>query len=196
MKKVIIALVMGVGIAQADVAVEFVNNAGVVTTDGATFVDQALAQLIWSATYDAGVNLATPGGGLSAGEFVLAQLTTTSGFAGTWSDQPIQSVWSNANVGGADINDGYLFVRILNNDAMGAGDNYLQQWVQGPPLTVFNNLDPATEYSTLGQLGGNIGASTFQVIPEPATALMLILGGMGAWIFRRSKLQSQQEEAA
>jgi hypothetical protein len=35
-----------------------------------------------------------------------------------------------------------------------------------------------------------------QVIPEPATALLFGIGGMGAWMVRRSKLKSKEEADA
>lgn len=50
------------------------------------------------------------------------------------------------------------------------------------------NYSPASQY-------GNIGFRTVAigVIPEPATALLFGLGGMGAWLLRRNKLKSKED---
>jgi hypothetical protein len=46
-------------------------------------------------------------------------------------------------------------------------------------------------------LGSNSGAwKNIQAIPEPATALLFGIGGMGAWMVRRSKLKSKEEADA
>jgi len=161
MKKIkLIAVAVAVaGIATADIAVDLVNNAGTITTDGSTFVNQAFVQLVWNATAPAaapgtvGISL------LAAGDYVLDSLTTSVGYAGTWSDQVLGvQQWGNIDVGNVDILAGNLIVRIFDDANKGAGSTFLQFDVDvDGALTEYDNLVGSTVYSTLGQLGGNIG---------------------------------------
>lgn len=50
-------------------------------------------------------------------------------------------------------------------------------------------------YDPGGVNSGLVGGG-WQVVPEPATALLFGIGGMGAWLFRRSKLKSKEESDA
>jgi hypothetical protein len=42
----------------------------------------------------------------------------------------------------------------------------------------------------------NFSGQSWQAVPEPATALLFGIGGMGAWMVRRSKLKSKEEADA
>ena len=42
---------------------------------------------------------------------------------------------------------------------------------------------------------GNSLQVNYAAIPEPATALLFGLGGIGAWLLRRNKLKSREEDA-
>ena len=187
MKKIISILIATsfAGVAFADIAIELKNNGGVVTTDGTTNVGKAFVQLIWTAsTPEAQAGI---GATLGSGEFLLNSLITTDGFAGTWSDQPIGVLtYVDADVGGADINDGYFFVRMFDNTATGLGDFYLQQYQQGIPLAE-SNPDvgaPPPPYNSNTFLGGDLSLGN-QVIPEPAVAALLGIFGGGLLITRR-----------
>jgi len=184
----ILASSLVIATASADLAVDFLNDAGTVTeagSSGGTFVDQVLVQLIWTAstpTQQAGL-----GGALGAGEVLLHSLVTTSTYAGTWSDQP-QGIleYADSDVGDVDINDGYFFVRMFDNTATGLGDFYLQQGQQGSPLTEYDSGLIATIYDTNGELGGlDLDAQGNQVIPEPAVAALLGIFGGGMLVSRR-----------
>ena len=194
MKKILTVLIVSLisGIAAADLAVDLKNNAGLVLeTDGTTYVDQALVQLIWSPTDSA--QAVDTGNHLASGEYLLNTLTTTSGAAGTWGDQ-LQGVleYDDGVVGGTAAEDtiilsGYIFVRIFDNTATELGDWYLQQYVQGPGLTRFNATATETIYQTAGTLGGALNDASFgqQVIPEPAVAALLGIFGGGLLVARR-----------
>ncbi len=43
---------------------------------------------------------------------------------------------------------------------------------------------------------GGASAGDWQAVPEPATALLFGIGGMGAWMIRRNKLKSKEEADA
>ncbi len=194
MKKVLAILTASLisGIAVADLAIELRNDAGLVyETDGTTAVDQALVQLIWSPTDSA--QAVDTGNHLASGEYLLNTLTTTSGYAGTWSDQ-IQGVleYDDEAVGGTVDQDttilsGYIFVRIFDTLKTAKDDWYLQQFVQGPGLTRYNALDTETIYQTNGELGGVLNDATYghQVIPEPAVAGLISIFGTGIIFARR-----------
>jgi hypothetical protein len=52
-------------------------------------------------------------------------------------------------------------------------------------------------YDAGGVVGGLQGAGgDWQAVPEPATALLFGIGGMGAWMIRRNKLKSKEEADA
>jgi hypothetical protein len=52
-------------------------------------------------------------------------------------------------------------------------------------------------YNPGGVVGGLQGSGgDWQAVPEPATALLFGIGGMGAWMVRRSKLKSKEEADA
>jgi hypothetical protein len=52
-------------------------------------------------------------------------------------------------------------------------------------------------YNPGGLDGGLTSAGGgWQAVPEPATALLFGIGGMGAWLFRRNKLKSKEEADA
>jgi hypothetical protein len=194
MKKVlaITAAAVIASVASADIAVDLVNNAGVFTTDGTTYVDTAFVQLVWNAT----APLTTVDASLSnAGDYVLSSLTTTLGYAGTWSDQVLGvQQWADSAVDDANILSGYLTVRIFDTAAMVVGDTFMQFGIDvDGTLTEYDNLVGSTVYSTLGQFGGNIGASTYTVVPEPATIGLFGLGALSAWIVRRNKMKATVE---
>jgi hypothetical protein len=180
------------GIASADIAVNLVNNGGFLTTDGSSYVDTAFVQLVWNATSPS----TTVDASLSnAGDYVLSSLTTTLGYAGTWSDQALGvQTWANSVVDDANILAGYLTVRIYDTAAMVAGDTYLQfdLDVDGT-LTEYNNLVASTVYNTSGLISGDFGSSTYTVVPEPATIGLFGLGALSAWIVRRNKIKATEE---
>lgn len=188
MNKAVSVLTMALiaGIASADIAVDFKNNGDLVYEAGSStvFVDQALVQLIWTASVPS--QQAGVGGTLGDGEQLLYSILTTSGFAGTWSDQyPGILEFVDTDVGGADINAGYFFVRTFDNSALGLGDYYLQQYQQGPVLAEYNTEPAPAPYSTFQELGGSLDAQGNQVIPEPAVAALIGIFGGGMLISRR-----------
>ena len=95
-----------------------------------------------------------------------------------------------------DFTGGHFFTRIYQNNgsngeyfmdiAMGDGANYIYN--PSNTSTVFSdNVVPA---------GVNwVGSNGTQVVPEPATALLFGVGGIGAFIVRRNKKAKEEAEA-
>ncbi len=190
MKKLLLfaQIILAAGVASADLDVEFDNFGGVVTSAGSSGtvgIDQVLAQLIWTASVpvaQAGID-----GALGTGEFLLDSILTTSGYWGTWSnqDQPIKT-YLDGHVGGADINAGYILVRMFDNSAKDLDDFYLQYLIAGPSLIEFNTAPRPTAYNTSGLIGGgDIDIQGNQVIPEPTVAALIAVFGGGMLVGRR-----------
>jgi len=195
MKKnaLITILVLITGFASADLDIEFDNFGGTVTaagSGGTVGIDQVLAQLIWTAsvpTAQAGVD-----GALGTGEFLLDSILTTSGFWGAWSDQD-QTVktYLDSDVGDADINVGYFFVRMFDNAAKAINNFYLQYLAAGPTLTEYDTDPRPTQYLTSGLIGGNdIDDQGLQVIPEPTVVSLIVIFGGGMLVGRRIFVKS------
>jgi len=204
MKKIIVMVVAALiaSVSVADVGVELLNSGGLFTTDGSSYLDRAFVQLVWNdgTTVESGSGIQVNSVLVAAGDSVLVDFTTTSGYAGTWTDLgDMGGIFANANVGGVNILNGYLTVRVFNAANMGVGVLGFEYDVDiDGTLTQYDPLNLSTKYSTDGLIsGGNFGAlaagnaNVVQVVPEPATALLFGIGGFGAWLVRRNKLSSK-----
>jgi len=203
-KAIMIATVAVAGVVCADLSTIFQNTQIIIDDGSGGLADGAKVQLIWS-----GAGIQTAGGGqfnvlngaTLGGEFVLAETTTFgSGGAqpagnGLW--QPVQDVYFNSDVGGADINSGFFFTRIFNATGA-AGESFLDIGQVDASLWVYDDgstltppaPDPATIYQENSVPGAafstqllNQNGST--VIPEPATIGLMGIAGLGMFLARR-----------
>lgn len=183
---VVVALMMGV-IAQADLNWNYTAD---LRTFDATIQTGWLMQMYHDVDADSVLseirfdpNGATAEGTGHSDDVLLGAFTTTlttdKGGNVIWGQNFIPGDW--AFLQSEDVYS-VLFNAATINDATHA------VIIDASPFTL-PGVDPAT-YS-LGSVN-----NTWHAIPEPATALMLIVGGLGAFIFRRSKIKSQQEEEA
>jgi hypothetical protein len=102
-------------------------------------------------------------------------------------------------------NAGLLYVTLFNTPAIDEGLSVYYR--------IFNNTVASgswkidSQSATLQDLSGgflpgannvtlSFSGQSWQVVPEPATALLFGIGGMGAWMVRRSKLKSKEEADA
>ena len=197
MKKIIsgiIGMVLVAGLASADLSVDFFNGKVGVQDGAGNFLVGTTIQLIWSPTeaitgggsYDV-TPLAIRGESDGEDGFVLATGVTES--HGTWA--PISGLYTSVDVGGANINTGYFYARIFNNNtsdfvdfAMGEGANY-----------VYSSTDTSTTYSENAIPGApntliytNQNATT-TTVPEPGTFGLMGLAVLGLFMARRSALK-------
>ncbi|MFL2877283.1 MAG: hypothetical protein ACJZ86_05500 [Pontiellaceae bacterium] len=136
----------------ADIGVNFGANSNPILKAGETEVtsetaldDDVLVQLLWSDTM---VDYQSVGGIDSSlkreNEFVLE--TNTVNQYGTFSATTV-SVFTDSDVGGADINAGYIYARIFDSAVPSFGSYYLEMGIQGFGLFEYNFLQPSSIYT-------------------------------------------------
>jgi len=185
MKKtlVILAAIATAGIASADISAALSNSGGIHTVAGG-YGGQFLVQLVYSAGATAStdasgydIDVLNIAGG-QAGETILASLTTSAGYAGTWGP--------GAATAYAQSTAGSLTVRVFDAADMGVGSTFLSFDIDvDGALTTYDALTPSTIYNTDGLLGGEIQGTSHAVIPEPATLGLMGVAGLGMFLTRR-----------
>jgi hypothetical protein len=204
MKKVLLVILMGI-VATSYGAVDIIwlatggfyfNATPGVGILGSGTGNSTIAQLIYS--LDGNVDDALVGGGVSGDDVIWASLTITEDGINNDGTQFDSYAWFGIQNYTQAYVAGNFYARIFQDNSVGAGDWYFYT----PMLTVANIVIP-TPSQTLQMntdvLNGNaidVGATTAQVVPEPATALLFGIGGMGAWMIRRNKLKSKEEADA
>lgn len=197
MKKITMAILAGVavaGVASADISVLFKSQTALVregyTTlgPGQGLEAGAYVQLIWKAD-NAGyqsdnldVSL------LNAGEYLLAD-----GYAGAVGifDIPgggVASQFSDSDVGGNNILNGYFYARVFERGTVAVGDYFLEMGIQGSPLTEYDPLSAGTTYSD--NMAADVGdiwidSQGTTVVPEPATIGLMGVAGIGMFLARK-----------
>lgn len=159
----------------------------------------ALRILIWSANLPPTVGYALPTTGIGANEYIL-QTVNSGSDSGTLDLTAADIVKNNTDVGGNNINNGYLYSRIFSSGSPVAGEWYFQSAYIGPTLAVYDAMNPATTihhissdvdtYPELEMGAGGAQSGMFQVqaIPEPGT-LLLALPFFGVMAVRRLRKQ-------
>lgn len=160
----------------------------------------ALHVLIWSTTAPPAEDWANPNGdGSGAGEWVLFS-GTAAAVGGDFDYRSSPLIFNDADVGGNDINSGYVYSRIFEGPTPTPESWYYQSLVNPEPTLIAydamnapsTTLDHRAASGTpfpgpaLGDTSDPIyGAGMFQVIPEPSVFAMLGLGGLFLALRRR-----------
>ena len=200
MKKCImvtIALFSVLSIGWSDLGVFWKNGIIKLESDQNALLNGAKIQLIWSAngiTTQSNNMYAVDNGARLAGEYLLKEgVTQTVGVAdyGLW--DPIEDVYNNADVGGANINNGYFFTRVFTWDGS-VGEYFLDTGQVDASGYVYDSQDPSTVYN--GNAIPGVALSTLDLIsggttiPEPATFSLIAIAGLSAFFMRRRWLRS------
>ena len=180
MKKitVLVALLVSMGVARADILVNWLDNSGFTQIDGVTPIaasGNVLAQLIFTATGD----------------------IEATGLAGDVRSSAVMNVPNdtfNPYIAGFSFNydapfeSGFLYIRVFSAEVPTVGDYY---W-NGPVFATINNpggSNPRDVVSTgpAGSGSGDFGTHivNIQIVPEPSTLAFLGIGGLVLAIRRR-----------
>ena len=164
--------------------------------DGGSFAAGAYADLgflyqaIWGPSEP--TEAATPGGGVESGHFVLFSSNASTPIAGAptnygyiyYSDQAAsETQHTDSDVGGANINNGFVYFRLFDTAAANGGDRYYQS--TSIATSTLPNVDlssppiPPAGIVPLNATGKDIPqAMTGTVVPEPTTLALIALSGM------------------
>jgi hypothetical protein len=158
--------------------------------------NSTIAQLIY--TLSGNVNDALIGGGVTGDNVIWSQLTITEdGIANDGVMYDSYAWFLLPNNYQQAIVSGYVYARIFENSSVNMGDWYYYTTPIALVDIVSPNAPQLIEMNT-DLVDGNaidFGSNVAQVIPEPATALLFILGSMGAWLVRRNNKMKADAEA-
>ena len=206
----IAACLMIAGSAFADVAIQWKSTTYFMLAGGnpATYPGDylptnALRLLIWSASAPPTTDYAAAGTGIGAGEYILWSTATDPLRAGDTINDSARFNFSgtaiikgDADVGGNNINNGYIYSRIFSSSAAVAGQYYYQSQANlGPTITEYDPLIPT---SNLEHTTSNVAFlelvdtnavppnGMYTVIPEPGS-LLLAFPVLGVMAVRRMR---------
>ena len=173
----------------ADISVNWTSTGFVADSGGGFGTTDRYVQLLWSAANPVG-DTAVWGNAnnLAAGEYQL-YASAVGNWASFATDQDGTASYSNAQVGGANINNGYLFVRIFESSTVTASTHYYQATAVAPVLPTYDPVVPSSviNYDCTGGAQQN-ATTSMAVVPEPSTVGLLLVGAglIGLRRFRRS----------
>lgn len=198
MKKILTValIVVSAAICRADISIQYSTSSAVRWWNGASLANLpsgALVQLIWSAdsSYATPVfgSIPVAGGQYADGDYVLysANTTVVGGFTDTQMDGA--TTYQNADVGGQNVVNGYVYVYIFQDGIVNLGDYYGRSSVIGGPLNDVTGSPPASPNvlnvsPSPGLVIGPVsqGGQGLQVVPEPSSMALLGVGlALVAW---------------
>jgi hypothetical protein len=180
-----------------DIGVKWLSSAGFYGNPGSwaagPYPDSlGLRQLLWSPNDPSAYTVNSSGFAVGQTEFLLATYAPGGGSDyGQWNEGQTSSpiLRNNANVGGANINNGYLYSRVFIDPVPDANDYYYQSPAAGPSLTVYDPFNIATlitHDSSFTALGEPVQLNR-QVVPEPSVLAFFAIGSAVAAVRRMRK---------
>jgi hypothetical protein len=153
--------------------------------------NSTIAQLIYSADENADAALIN---GLASGDDIVWDTITLTedGIANDTITYDSYAVFSS-DYQQEDFSAGYIYARIFQDNDINTGDWYY--YTMPIALTDMTSPTPpqSLEMNTDTIYGDPIdsGSTVAQVIPEPATVLLVGTGGIGVWLVHRRKLKTK-----
>ena len=115
-------------------------------------------------------------------------LNLEANFGGLGVDGYFNAIFQTGSFGSLLPNDDVYSV-VFNASSYGAATAFAV--IDNGLFSMPSSFDPPKNYDTGGVLAGD-----WQAVPEPATALLFGIGGLGAFIVRRNKQKAQEEADA
>ena len=191
-KKIILVLLVCSLKTNADIGIHFFASGNAILKSGETSLSMSsvlgagnLVQLVWSTSNWGYQNNNLDLSLVNTGETILD--TTTTSFGGSFNAGT--SFYTNDDVNGLNINDGYLFARVFESSNPSNGDYFLEMGLLHSSNVVVNSPVYGENYSrSLNDLGdGPIDSQStiVGIIPEPATVSLIGIRFVGLTIYRR-----------
>ena len=192
MRKIILVLLVFSLKTNADIGIHFFASGNAILKSGATSLSMSsvlgagnLVQLVWSTSNWGYQNNNLDLSLVNTGETILD--TTTTSFGGSFNAGT--SFYTNDDVNGLNINDGYLFARVFESSNPSNGDYFLEMGLLHSSNVVVNSPVYGENYSrSLNDLGDtpiDAQSTIVGIIPEPATISLIGTSFLGLTIYRR-----------
>jgi hypothetical protein len=153
--------------------------------------NSTIAQLIYSADENADAALIN---GLASGDDIVWDTITLTedGIANDTITYDSYAVFSS-DYQQEDFSAGYIYARIFQDNDINTGDWYYYTMPIALTDMTSPTPPPSLEMNTDTIYGDPIdsGSTVAQVIPEPATVLLVGTGGIGVWLVHRRKLKTK-----
>ena len=192
MKRLLLLLLVFSIKANADIGIHFFASSYAIMKPGETTLSISsvlgpgnLVQLIWSASNSSYQTDNLDSSLKNSGEFILD--TTTTSFGGSFNAGT--KFYSNDDVGGLNIDNGYLFARVFESPAPTSGDYFLEMGLIHSSNAVVQSHIYGDSYTTslnnLGDTAIDSQSTIVGVIPEPTTVSLIGLSTIGLATYRR-----------
>ena len=191
-KKIILVLLVFSLKANADIGIHFFASGNAILKSGETSLSMSsvlgagnLVQLVWSTSNWGYQNNNLDLSLINTGETILD--TTTTSFGGSFNAGT--SFYTNDDVNGLNINNGYLFARVFESSNPSNGDYFLEMGLLHSSNVVVNSSVYGENYSRslndLGDVPIDSQSTIVGIIPEPATVSLIGISFVGLTIYRR-----------
>ena len=191
-RKIILVLLVFSLKTNADIGIHFFASGNAILKSGETSLSMSsvlsagnLVQLVWSTSNWGYQNNNLDLSLVNTGETILD--TTTTSFGGSFNAGT--SFYTNDDVNGLNINDGYLFARVFESSNPSNGDYFLEMGLLHSSNVVVNSPVYGENYSRslndLGDVPIDSQSTIVGIIPEPATVSLIGISFVGLTIYRR-----------